>query len=429
MIAKPNPGGVDAQTEGDSNVSRSSVWQDAIGNSQSDKCFLERIPSIPAMRVLHVVDSLDVGGTESQMVQVAQRLDPRFFEVTVATLRAGGPLTEVLEKAEIRIIEFPKRRTMLSFQAAYQLIRMAWFIRRERIDVIHAHDLWANLMAVPAAWLARAPVIISSQRNLATLWWYMPSRKKVIRRVHRMATRVIANSEAGRELLIKEFEIPSKHVQVLYNGVDFEQLSRIHGDRRRLFSSLKANAKLVINVANMNSDVKGHAVLIEAALTICDAIPEATFVLIGDGPLRPHLEEKVRKLGLQRHFLFLGRREDVPDILSCGDVFVFPSLAEGLPNSVLEAAAAGLPIVATTAGGIPEVLEDGISGLLVQPRDPRALGAAILQIFNQPELARRLGYAAQERVRIQFSFARLVEDLCHLYKGLLSLASHQITSG
>jgi glycosyltransferase involved in cell wall biosynthesis len=373
------------------------------------------IPSTHRTRILHVVDSLDVGGTETQMVQLAQRLDPCRYDVTVATLRAGGPLTEALQKAGIRILEFPKRRTMLSFQAAGQLIRMAWFIRRQKIDVVHAHDLWGNLMAVPAAWLARAPVIISSQRNLATLWWYTPRRKKIIRRVHLLATFVIANSDASRRLLIEEFWIPSERVRVLHNGVDFERIATVHGNRRELFPGLASNAKLIINVANMNSNVKGQSVLIEAAMDVCTALPESKFVLVGDGPLRAQFEEQVRKLGIWDHFLFLGRRRDVPEILSCGDLFVFPSFAEGLPNAVLEAAAAGLPIVATTVGGIPEIIEHGVAGLLVPPKNPQALCAALLQLLKDPPFAATLARTGKERVSSQFCFDTAVARLEALY--------------
>jgi L-malate glycosyltransferase len=376
----------------------------------------EKLPSAHVRRVLHVIDSLDVGGTESQMVEVARRLDPRFYDVTVATLRAGGPLTKVLEDAGIRIIEFPKHRTMLSVQAAYQLIRMAWFIRNEKIDVVHAHTLWANLMAVPAAWLADAPVIISSQRNLATLSWYTPSRTKVMRRIHRMATRVITNSEAGRQFVIKEFKIAPEQVHVWHNGVSSECFRRVDIDRRKSFPALNSNAKLIINVANMNREVKGHTVLIEAARTICDTLPEVIFVLIGDGPLRPGLEEIVRSYGLTDNFLFMGHREDVSDILPCGDLFVLPSLAEGLPNSVLEASAVGLPVVATSVGGIPEIIDDRVTGLLVPPRNPQALAKAIVQILKNPRFAAILARAGQERVRTEFSFEQALARLNSLYE-------------
>ena len=157
-----------------------------------------------------------------------------------------------------------------------------------------------------------------------------------------------------------------------------------------MFPGLPSNAKLIINVANMNSDVKGQSALIEASKEVCAVEPAARFILVGDGPCRVQFEEQVRKLGVSDHFQFLGSRKDVPKILSCGDLFAFPSFAEGLPNAVLEASSAGLPIVATMVGGVPEIIEDGVTGLLVPPKNPQALSAAILQLLKDPVLPRNL---------------------------------------
>jgi glycosyltransferase involved in cell wall biosynthesis len=367
------------------------------------------------MHILHVIDNLEVGGTETQMVQMAQRQASSCDQVTVATLRAGGPLSKELRQAGIPIMEFPKRRTMLSLQAAHQLIRMAWFIRRRKVDVVHAHDLWANLMAVPAARLARARVIISSQRNLATLWWYTPLRKKIIRRVHLLAKDIVVNSVAVKNLMQNDFRIPEERLHILYNAIDFERFSTPSVDRQTLFPALAPGSKLIVNVANMNSDIKGHAVLIEAAKEICADSADVHFALIGDGPLRSDLETRVRDCGLQDHFRFLGCRRDVPEILSCADIFAFPSFAEGLPNSVLEAAAAAVPIVATRVGGIPEIIEHGVTGLLVPPRDARALITAMLQYLKDPSFATMLAKAGQQRVRSNFCFDSAVRRLRMLY--------------
>ena len=370
----------------------------------------------PARRVLHIIDSLDVGGTETQMVQVVRRLSMRGYQVTVACLRAGGPLTQLLQEKGVRIIEFPKYRALLTLRSIYQLFRLAWFLRREKIDVLHSHDLWSNLMGVPAAWIARTPVILASQRNLAHLPWYTPFRRKVVRLIYRLSTAVIANSEAVRKLLIEEFRVPAGRVHVLRNGVDFARFNSRPGDRRKINGSLTRESKLILNVANMNSQVKGHAVLIEAARTVCSLVPQAKFVLIGDGPLRPGLERRAQECGLQRSVIFLGRRDDVAEILSCADLFAFPSFVEGLPNSVLEAGAYGLPVVATPVGGIPEIISDGVTGLLVKPRDSQALADSILKVLKNPDLAARLSRACRARVREQFSFDRLIKDLGHLYE-------------
>lgn len=385
------------------------------------------IPPFHLTRVLHVVECLDVGGTEMQMVQIAQRLDPRLYRVTVGCLRAGGPLTEVLQAAGIEILEFPKRLTFMSFQAIYQLLRLAWYIRREKIDVVHAHHLGANLMAVPAARLARAPVILSSLRNLAHLPWYTPFRRKIIRLIYRLSTGVIANSEAVKQLLITEFRVPPVRVHVLYNGVDYGRFSQSRGDRRKLHLDLGPDAKLIVNVANMHIGIKGHADLIEAARIVCSSAPQARFVLVGDGEERPRLQEQVRKAGLDEFFLFLGQRKDIPEILSCCDLFVLASRAEGLPNALLEAMAAGLPVVATRVGGVSEIVEDGLSGLLVPSGDRTALAEAILLVLQDSRLAIRLARAGQERVRKRFSIERLLEDLNHLYTNRGGAPSHGLS--
>lgn len=375
-----------------------------------------QVSSLHVTKVLHVVETLDVGGTEMQMVQVALRLDPRRYHVRVACLRASGPLIGPLQAAGIEILEFTKGRTFTSFQSLYQLLRLAWYIHRERIDVVHAHHLGANLMAVPAARLARAPVILSSLRNLAHLPWYTPFRRKFMRLVYRLSTGVVANSEAIGRLLVEQFQVPADRVHIVHNGVDCERFPSFKSGRRQLHFNVGSEAKLIVNVANMHSPVKGHTDLIEAARTVCASIPQARFVFIGDGEQRPHLQEQVHQAGLDEFFVFLGNRDCIPELLSCCDLFVLASRAEGFPNALLEAMAAGLPVVATRVGGVPEIVEDGRSGLLVSPGNAAALAGAVIQLLQDPSAAARLATAGQQRVRKQFSLDRLIQDLHHLYE-------------
>jgi glycosyltransferase involved in cell wall biosynthesis len=166
----------------------------------------------------------------------------------------------------------------------------------------------------------------------------------------------------------------------------------------------------------MNVKSKGHSDLIAAGQEICQEFPGAKFLCIGDGIERRELERTVEELRLRNHFLFLGRRDDVPNILACCDLFVLPSWAEGLPNSVLEAMAAGVPVVATRVGGIPEIIADGVGGLLVPAQDSRALAAAIAQLLRDPQRAQRFAEVAQERARTEFSYERLLAALDRLYR-------------
>ena len=382
----------------------------------------QRTPAVPkrwsidgATRVLYLVDTLNVGGTESQLVQVALRLHSTSHHVTVGCLRAEGPLLEVLKGAGIPVVEFRKEKTLVSLNGAYQLLRLAIFLRRKRFHVFHAHDLWANLLGVPAARLARTPIIISSRRYLADLEWYRPWRNKVIRMIYRLSTHVAVNSTAVRDLLVERDGLPLEKVRVLYNGVDIDRFARARRNRVGLLPGVRHRSKLIAVVANMYGRVKGHASLIAAARNVCRDVPDAMFVLIGDGQERPTLEQRVREAGLSTNCLFLGSRKDVPELLACCDLSVLPSEAEAMPNSVLEAMAAGLPVVATSVGGIREIIANEVNGLLVPPGDPGALAAAILRILQDADLARRLSRAGQRRARTHFGFDRLVAKLQQLY--------------
>jgi L-malate glycosyltransferase len=366
-------------------------------------------------RVLHLVDTLNVGGTETQTVQTALRLRSTSHHVTVGCLHAKGPLLEILQQANIPVVEFPKKKTLLSVNGAYQLMRLALFLRRGQFHVIHAHDLWANLLGVPAGRLARTPVIISSRRYLADLDWYTPWRSKTVRTIYRLSTHVIVNSASVRRLLVERDKLPPEKIHVIYNGVDVDRFAGARGDREGLLGSFGSGSKLIAVVANMYSRVKGHAWLIEAARIVCRSVLSAKFVLIGDGAERPKLEQQVRQAGLEENFLFLGHRQDVPELLACCDLSVLPSEAEAMPNSLLESMAAGLPVVATRVGGTPEIIVDGVDGLLVPPQNPQALAQAILHILQDADFARRLSRSGQEKMQRHFGFDRLIAQLEQFY--------------
>ena len=236
---------------------------------------------------------------------------------------------------------------------------MTWYLRGHPYDVVQAHDLYSTLLGVPAAWLARVPVILSSRRDLAHWWWYTPRRRDFLRHIQSLSTFVIANSQAVRDFLVREDCFDPSLIRVVRNGVDCEKFAIAVRSRERLFPNLPREAKLIAVVANMNVATKGHLDLIHAAVEVCREYPETIFSLIGDGAERPGIERMAGELELRDNILFLGRRNDVPLVLACCDLSVLASWAEGLPNSVLEAMAAGLPVVATRVGGTPEIIEDG----------------------------------------------------------------------
>jgi L-malate glycosyltransferase len=380
---------------------------------------LSAAPSGERRRVFFLVDSLEIGGTETQAVELALRLDPADYAVTLGCLRMRGPLLAKLERTNVSVMEWQVRGGVNSPNGMYQILRLARFLRHNRFDVAHMHDLWSNLLGIPAARLARVPVVISSRRDLAHLAWYTPRRRKILRHLQSLSSAVLVNSGQVREQLVREDGFQPESIRIIHNGIDLDRFKSIRSDRNRLFPGLQ-DCKLVVNVANMHSDIKGQPLLINAAREVCANFPQARFVLIGDGTRRTAFESMAAELGLKQNFLFLGQRHDVADLLACCDIAVLASQAEGFPNALLEYMAAGLSAIATDVGGSSEVVEHGVSGLLTAPDDPSALAKSILSLLQNPAAALELARAGRERVRRDFSFDRLISDVDAMYTELLS---------
>lgn len=369
-------------------------------------------------KVFFLLDSLNIGGTEVQAVELATRLNPELYDVTLGCLSARGPLLDRLKGSSVSIREFYPKGGFDSVHGGYQMFRLALFLRRGGFQIMHAHDLYANLLGIPAAVIARIPVIISSQRDMGHLDLYKSRRRIWLRRLQKLSTVVLTNANAVREAVLTEDHFAVEKVRVIHNGVDLERFARRSQDRSWLAPNGN-HERWIVLVGNMHGDVKGHRVLIAAAQTVVREFPEVKFLFAGDGEQKKAFEEQTERLGITRHFLFLGRRDDVPRILACCDIGVLPSKAEGLPNAVLEYLAAGLPTIASSVGGNVEIIEDGKTGLLVPPEDCSRLAAAILQLLRNPVLAADLGKNGQNLVAAEFSFRRLIEKTDQLYTELL----------
>lgn len=361
--------------------------------------------------VILAIGSLDVGGTETQVVRLATELHHRGHDVTVLVISRGdGPLATPLRESGVPIWDlgfehFVARtrsgriRPLASLRLWSSWLRLVIGLRRRRPDVVHAFLFWSYVLVLPAAWLARVPVRVSGRRNLGTEKLARPLYPWLERIADACATHVVANSQAVADV-VAAGPVPAGKLSVIRNGVDLRE-SAEHVD---------AQPPLGVIIANLIA-YKGHLDLVDALATLSDP---PRIDCYGEGPERPRIEERIRERGLGDVVLLRGRRPGAADAYRQAQFAVLASHEEGFPNAVLEAMATGLPVVATAVGGVPELVRDGETGLLVPPHDPEALGGEIGRLVADPDLRVRLGRAARERAE-ELSWHRCVEAHERLY--------------
>jgi L-malate glycosyltransferase len=383
-------------------------------------------PKTKKPRVLHLITSFEVGGTERQAVELLKRIDCRRFDVSLAALRLEGPLYQEVAPIFPRVPQFPLT-SFYNANAAKQLMRLRDWMIRKQVEILHAHDFYAGLLGAAAARLAGV-LVIACQRHMRL------SDRRVhewgTRLTHRLAHRVLVNSEAIRDHLLAGGHIAPEKIVVIRNGLSAAvERAVLDGDGRAKRRSallrelnLDEGAKLIGLVARLQP-VKGHRYFIEAAGRIAAVEPKAHFLLVGDGALRGEIEEQAARAGVNDRVHLLGARNDAALIAAGFDVAVSASLSEGLSNAVMEAMAAGAPVVATAVGGTTELVIDDATGFLAPPADADALARRILDALRDPEWSARMAVQGRRRIFGLFSMRRMVESVEQLYDEMEGLKS------
>ena len=302
-------------------------------------------------------------------------------------------------------------RNEIDLAAAWRLNRI---IKDWTPEVVHAHDPHAVAMAGLALSFGAPtprPRLIASRRVDFHLQGHSFSQWK-----HRQVDGFIAASEAIRRILIHD-GIPDTRVVVVHDGIDVARIGRLPAVDLHAEYWLPHGVPVIVNVGALVAH-KGQRYLIDAMPLVRRQVPDAHLVIFGEGELRPVLEKQITHLSLAKHVLLPGFREDVLSLVKSADLFVMSSVAEGLGTSLLDAMACSRPIVATTAGGIPEIVEDGVNGLLVPPRDAAALAAAIVRALKDQSLRARMGEAGFARVQERFTVERMVEQTAGVYSSV-----------
>lgn len=373
------------------------------------------------IRVLQFVNSFDIGGTERHVANLVECHDPERFEFHLACFIREGLFLAAAAGIADRLTQYPIRR-LYGLRTLRQQARFARDLRRHRIDVVHTYGFYPNCFALPPAWLAGVPVRIASIRDIGAAW--SPAQRRVERWACRLADVVMVNAVAVQERLVAEGHA-ADDIVVIPNGIDVERIERADGADIRADLGLPEGVPLVGAISRLEP-IKGLEYLVEAAPRVLARAPETRFLIVGDivpqeeyRAYRQRLRERVAELDLEGRVLFTGFRDDVPEILDELAVSVLPSLTEGMPNAVLESMAAGVPVVASRVGGVPEIVDDGVTGLLVPAADPLALAEAILRVLDEPDLAGAMARRGRELVRERYSRQRMARDTENWYEGLL----------
>ena len=371
------------------------------------------------LKVLFCVDSFNLGGSELNAVRTAERLDPRRVELSVACLRTDGPLRQRYEALGIRPVHFP----LSSFahpSTLAQAYRFALFVRRHRFDIVQTHDMYSNIFAIPAARAAGSAATLACRR-----WWTdMPRRShRVANRLsYRFADRVLVNSDSVGKLVESEEGVAHLKVAVIPNFVDERAFdspdAQWLSETRRRFGLTEETIALGC-VANL-LPLKDHRTLLAAVADLRARRPGLRLILVGDGPCRADLEHQVQELGLFEHVVFAGRMPHEPSPHYLFDISVLTSRSEGFPNSIVEAMAAGRPIVATAVGGVPDTVVDGASGYLVPPGDASRLVQALEDLIRDPVKRSAFGAAARSAALARFRSELVIPRLHELYERLVS---------
>lgn len=367
------------------------------------------------IKLLKIVTNFKIGGTERQVANLALRIDSSRFDLHLGCLQNWGELLRELEPLQVPRPEFRIGR-LYSAKTFREAIRLAGYIKKNLIQIVHSYGFYSNVFVVPAARLGGAPVIIASIRDTGEI--LTPMQQRMQKMVCRLADCVLVNAEAIRRALIAQGYRPDK-IAVIPNGIVLLQPAGGNsGARLRAELGISPTARIVMVASRLNP-MKGIEYFVEAAAAVAVRVPDSVFLIVGDGANRTQLENHARALGLESRMVFAGFRTDVPDLLPEATIAVLPSLSEGLSNSLLEAMGAGVPVIAAKVGGNPEIVEDGVTGILVPARDSGALSRAMGTLLDDPELARQMGAAGKRRVAEQFGVDRAVGVVEQLYERLV----------
>jgi glycosyltransferase involved in cell wall biosynthesis len=372
-------------------------------------------------RNVFLIDALGMGGAENLMVSFLKHFDRSHFETRVCVLgvRQGNPIAGQIEELGYPVDMVPISR----LRDATAMPRLLHYLREQKVDILHTQlehantlgNLAANLQGIPSVCTLHTfddpPRGTSEYWRYQLMWWSL--------RVN--CDRVLAVSEGTRQHHIRVGGLPPDKIVTMYNGIDLTRFGRTPADRCRMRSALgiPLDATVLMTVAVLRQP-KGIQYMLDALPAILESTPDVYYLLVGGGPYEAELKALAAERGVSDRVIFTGMRRDVPELLAAGDVFVFPTLGDALPTVLAEAMAARLPIVACEIGGVPEMVEDCVNGLLVPSADAPRLAEACIRLASDSARRKEMGRAGYAIAQQRFEVHAQVDNLVNLYFELLN---------
>ena len=385
------------------------------GNTPSDR------------RLLVVTESLGVGGTESHLIRTLPRLVEYGWDVMTFCLTERGECAGQLEAAGVEVLASPRlakhKGSFLRYPAHVTLAssKLYRLMRSWRPQIAHFYLPGPYLVGAHAAIAARIPIKVMSRRSLSDYQQNWPLVARLERSLHAKMDAIVGNSAAVVRQLIEE-GVPEEKVRLIYNGIDASRTLPDRGEARRALE-LDDDELVGVVVANL-IPYKGHRELVRSLSHVEPELSSPWRILVAgrDHGIRAELESLAAARGISHRIQFLGEHSDIPLLLAAADFGLLTSREEGFSNVILEGMAAGLPMIVTDVGGNAEAVIDSVTGLVVPPLDPKAIGDAVLRLARDAELRKRLGTAARKRVEEKFSIDQCVRAHAELYQDLLDKA-------
>lgn len=363
---------------------------------------------------MYLFMDLPVGGAEEHLLTVLRNIDTNSFCPTVCCIREKEQIGEEIEKLGIEVLSLKRMSKRIDFRIVSDLRKI---IRQRDIHLVHSHLYHANMYGRIAAFLSGIRSVITEHN--VYLKKYKLHRRFVNWLLAKRTGRIIAVSEMVRNYVIARDWIGSGEVEVIHNGIDLSRFSsRLGRADAREKLGIPADCFL-LGIVGRLSEQKGHIYLVRAMPSLKERIPEIKLLVIGPGALETSLKKEAASLGLGESVLFLGSRRDIPDLLAALDVFVMPSLWEGLPIALLEAMSFSLPVVVSEVGGVAEIVVNGKNGFLVPPRDGAALFRTISGLYNRRDLRTVLGENARKTVAEKFNAVTMTRRLEAVYRAVV----------